>query len=128
MKKEILIIDDDTQNILALTQILTPTYEVFAAKNGKEGVELALEKKPDLILLDIIMPDMDGYVTLINLKNNAATQSVPIIVMSGLNDVIDIERGLYLGAAEYLTKPFSDGLVLLRVKNVLLIEGVKNAR
>ena len=125
MKKVILVIDDDAQNILALKQILSPTYDVRVAKDGRDGINAALEDKPDLILLDIIMPEMDGYVALVELKSKEETKDIPVIFMSGLSEAIDVDRGLYLGAAEYITKPLSDGMVKTRIKNVLLLEGVK---
>ncbi|MCL2719562.1 MAG: response regulator, partial [Lachnospiraceae bacterium] len=90
-KNIVLIIDDETANIIALTNILSPEYEVYAAKNGKDAIELAKENLPDLILLDVIMPDMDGYEVISALKNSDITMSVPVIFITGLSN-IDAEK------------------------------------
>ena len=120
-KSTILAIDDSKSNILALTHILTPEYTVYAAKSGLVGLELAKSQRPDLILLDIIMPDMDGYQVLAELKKHDITKEIPVIFVTGLDTVDDEERGLMLGAADYISKPFNAQIVRLRVRNQLRI-------
>lgn len=109
-KIKILIVDDERINITALVQILAPTYTVLAAKTGKAAIEIAQNKssKPDLILLDIIMPDMPGLEVLAELKKSDATRHIPVICMSGLNSKEDKEKALSFGAADYITKPYND--------------------
>ena len=120
-KNIVLIIDDETANIIALTNILSPEYEVYAAKNGKDAIELAKENLPDLILLDVIMPDMDGYEVISALKNSDITMSVPVIFITGLSNIDAEKKGLALGAADYISKPFNPDIVKLRVQSQLKI-------
>ena len=116
-ENSILIVDDENANIITLTHILSPKYTIYAAKNGRDAVEVAKEYLPDVILLDIIMPEMDGYEILSLLKNNEKTRSIPIIFITGLGNVEYEEKGLSLGASDYICKPFSPGVVKFRVQN-----------
>ncbi|MDR2558735.1 MAG: response regulator, partial [Oscillospiraceae bacterium] len=122
-KNSVLVIDDENSNIMALTQILSPDYTVYAAKNWQSALTAAEKYVPDVILLDIIMPEMDGYAIIAALKNSEKTQNIPVIFITGLNNADDEERGLSLGAVDYIIKPFSPALVKLRVLNqIKLIE------
>jgi len=122
-KNSVLIVDDETSNLMELTHILQSDYTVYAAKNGMVAIEAAIKHQPDVILLDIIMPEMDGYIVITALKKLERTQNIPVIFITGLSDAADEERGLALGAADYLIKPFSPALVKLRVLNqIKLIE------
>ena len=112
----VLIVDDANTNIIALTDILKSEYTIYAAKNGQKAVELAEEFMPDVILLDIVMPEMDGYETIKVLKKSEKTQDIPVIFISGLDKETNEEKGLALGAADYISKPFSPSVVRLRVK------------
>jgi diguanylate cyclase (GGDEF)-like protein len=114
---KVLIVDDEKANIIALTHILSPEYTVYAAKNGKDAVEVAKEHLPDVILLDIVMPEMDGYEVLSILKNEEETREIPVIFVTGLSGSEDEEKGLRLGAADYISKPFRPAVVRLRVLN-----------
>ena len=116
-KHSVLIVDDEKSNIIALTHILSPDYNIYAAKNGRDGIELSIKYIPDVILLDIRMPEMDGYEVLTTLKNTEATKDIPIIFITGLSKAGDEEKGLALGAADYITKPFSPTVVMLRLGN-----------
>lgn len=120
-RNSVLIVDDERANIIALTHILSPEYTVYAAKNGQDAVEVANEFLPDVILLDILMPEMDGYEVLTALKNGELTQSIPVIFVTGLGNSEDEEKGLNSGASDYISKPFSPSVVKLRVKNQLRI-------
>jgi len=113
----ILIIDDETSVLAALSDILRPEYNVYAVKDSNEAVELASERKPDVILLDIVMPEMDGHEVLSELKQSANTKDIPVIFISGLREVEDERKGLSLGAADYIIKPFTPDIVKLRVRN-----------
>ena len=116
-KNSILVVDDEHANSLALIHILSPLYTVYAEKNGQDAIETARELLPDLILLDILMPEMNGYEVLSVLKNTEETKNIPVIFITGLKGIEDEEKGLSLGAADYITKPFSPDIVELRVKN-----------
>lgn len=111
----ILIIEDSELNVKILVDILGEDYKLYIAKNGQEGVEKAKEKLPDLILLDIVMPTMDGYEAIGILKDTWETQEIPIIFLTSLNNVEDERKGLMLGADDYINKPFDPLVVKLRV-------------
>jgi diguanylate cyclase (GGDEF)-like protein len=116
-KNSVLIVDDEKANIIALTMILGADYTVYAAKNGEDALAIAKEHLPDVILLDILMPDMDGYEVLTALKADENTCEIPAIFVTGLTDSEEEERGLSIGAADYISKPFRPAIIKLRVKN-----------
>ena len=120
-KNSLLIVDDEKSNIVLLRQILGKEYTVYAAKNGPEALEVASERLPDVILLDILMPGMNGYEVISALKNFTLTRTIPVIFITALNDPKDEEKGLLLGAADYINKPFSPAVVKLRVQNQIKI-------
>jgi len=117
----ILIVDDEKANIIALSHILSPTYDIFTSRNGQDAIEIAIEFLPSMILLDILMPGMDGYSVIEELKSNDATRDIPVIFISGLDNAEDEKRGLSLGAADYISKPFNSAIVELRVLNQIKI-------
>ncbi|MDR2577387.1 MAG: response regulator [Chitinispirillales bacterium] len=122
-KNSVLIVDDENSNILALMHILNPNYTVYAAKNGVQALKAVEKYSPDIILLDIVMPEMDGYAVLETLKASEATKNIPVIFITGLSDTAAEERGFALGIADYITKPFSTTIVKLRLRNqIQLIE------
>jgi len=108
-------------NLKVLTHILGSEYTIYTANNGASAIEKAKEYMPDLILLDILMPDMDGYTTLSELKKIKEVQKIPVIFITGLNSDEDEEKGLSLDSADYITKPFSTMIVKLRVRNQIQI-------
>jgi diguanylate cyclase (GGDEF)-like protein len=116
-KNSVLIVDDETSNLMALTHILSREYVVYAAKNGPDALETAKEHVPDVILLDILMPEMDGYEVIAALKASDDTRTIPVIFITGLDSAMEEAKGLTLGAADYIAKPFSDAIVKLRVHN-----------
>jgi diguanylate cyclase (GGDEF)-like protein len=120
-KNSILIVDDDNTNIKVLTHILGGDYDILSASNGISAMGKAREYKPDLILLDILMPGMNGYETLVEMKKNDVIQKIPVIFITGLNSDEDEEKGLSLEAVDYITKPFSAKIVKLRVRNQIQI-------
>ena len=120
-KPSVLIVDDESLSITAFTQILRSEYTIYAAKCGRTGIEAAEKYLPDVILLDIVMPDMDGYEVLSVLKSSEKTQEIPVIIVSKLGEIEEEAKGLVLGAADYLTKPFSPVIVKLRLGNQIKI-------
>ena len=120
-KHSVLVVDDTSLSIMALTRILNPEYTVYTASNGRDAITAAEQYLPDVILLDVIMPDMDGYAAIAALKNAEKTKDIPIIFITGLSRSGDEEKGLALGAADYITKPFSPVVVKLRVRNQIKI-------
>jgi len=116
----ILIVDDEPANLSLLTHLLRPVYQVRAVNSGKNALRAAAsEPYPDLILLDVMMPEMDGYEVLARLRNSPATVDIPVIFVTTLTDVDEEERGLALGAADYITKPIKPALLLARVRTQL---------
>ena len=116
-KNTILIIDDEPNNITALTEILETEYDIFAVVDSTDAIKTTLEVMPTVILLDIIMPDMDGYEVISALKSIDETKDIPVIFITGLDSVEAEEQGLALGAADYIPKPFHAPIVKLRVRN-----------
>lgn len=117
----ILIVDDEKSNLEILSKILQSNHTVYIAKSGETALMRAEKDNPDLILLDIVMPDMDGFEVLSRLKGNDATRNIPVIFITGLDSVKDEERGFFLGAVDYITKPFHASIVKARVKTHLKI-------
>lgn len=103
---KIAVIDDDVDFLGLVDYHLRITgFEVFAAEGGKEGLKLVHKKKPDVILLDTTMPEMDGLEVLSELKHNEKTDNIPVFMLTGKTIVGDIERAFDLGADDYITKP-----------------------
>ena len=115
-KPIILVVDDAYGNILMLARGLAKDYEVLIAVSGKEALTiLAQEQKPDLILLDVMMPEMDGYEVCRQIKNNETIKDIPIIFLTAKEAVWDQQLGFNLGAVDYITKPIQMPLLLARV-------------
>ncbi len=121
MKKNILIIDDTVSNIDTLVELLDEKYEIFAATNSQDASELLEEEKIDLVLLDIVMPDVDGFEICRRLKNNSKTENIPVIFITANSDEESIEKAYELGGVDYITKPFRTREVLSRINTHLLI-------
>ena len=116
VRSRILIVDDVNENLHALMNILRDSYAILAANTGEKALELARRSpQPDLILLDIKMPGMDGYSVLAQLKAEPATADIPVIFVTALADAADEARGLAMGVADYITKPVNPDLLHLRV-------------
>ena len=119
-KKRILVVDDTPSNIKVLNDILKGIYHVSVATNGDDALTIAnAEAKPDLILLDIMMPGMDGYEVCRRLKVSSETSSIPVIFVTAKGDEEDESNGFDVGCVDYITKPVSPPLVLARVKTHL---------
>ncbi|MDR2972216.1 MAG: response regulator, partial [Bacteroidales bacterium] len=121
VRNSILIVDDEPVNVTILTEILQPDYTIYTAKNGTYAVEAAEKHLPDIILLDIIMPDLDGYEVLSILKKSDKTGNIPVIFLTGLDDESNEKKGLALGAVDYINKPFKESIMKLRIHNQLKI-------
>ncbi|WP_295583655.1 diguanylate cyclase [uncultured Lamprocystis sp.] len=116
----ILIVDDVPDNIRVLSRMLADEgHQISAATNGRQALKLAETCAPDLILLDVMMPEMNGYEACAALKADPLLQSIPIIFITALADAEDETRGLALGAVDYVTKPFKEAIVRLRVRTHL---------
>ncbi len=113
--QKVLIADDDAMNRQVLADLLKPEYTVLLAKNGAQTLQRAIQHVPDLILLDVVMPDMDGYEVLRQLRADPATANIAVIFISGLDRPEDEANGLKLGAADYIAKPFNATVVVARV-------------
>jgi putative two-component system response regulator len=113
----LLIVGAEPTNLALLAEVLSPQYQVQIATQGERALALAVaDDPPDLVLLDVAMPEMDGYEVCQRLKADAATQAIPVIFVTSLDDHADEEKGLELGAVDYITKPFKPSVVLTRVK------------
>lgn len=115
----LLIVDDEKQNRLLLTELFGTTYKIIQAKNGVQALEKARQHRPDLILLDVLMPEMDGMGVLRELKRDDATRLIPVIFITALDSATDEENGLNQGAVDYISKPFHPPIVRVRVRNQL---------
>jgi len=116
-KLMILLVDDAPTNIQMLNETLRDGYHLFFATNGRDALRIASESLPDLILLDVIMPDMDGYEVCRFLKADPVLRDIPIIFITAMNQQEDEAIGLELGAVDYITKPFNPTIVRLRIRN-----------
>jgi CheY-like chemotaxis protein len=116
-RPSILVVDDEPINIDLLLDTFALDYEVFAATDGKTALETAERERPDLILLDVMMPGIDGYEVCRRLKGNRETQNIPVIFITALNEGADELRGLELGARDFLSKPIDPLSVKARVSN-----------
>ena len=124
--EQILLVDDNVTNLQVLHQTLDGRgYKLLVAKNGASALAIAEKAKPSLILLDIMMPEMDGYEVCRRLKGNPALSDIPIIYLSALTDTADKVKGLELGAVDYIGKPFQPEEVMARVNTHLTINRLK---
>ncbi len=119
-KKRVLVVDDEPQNVDIVRTILKASFQVLAATDGARAVALAQSAQPpDLILLDIMMPGMDGYETLRRLKADARTRGIPVVFMTARGEIADKMKGYEQGGADYVTKPLDPAFVLSVVRRLL---------
>ena len=115
-KKTILIVDDTPENLTLLSALLKNAYKIKVATRGQKALQIAASSPPpDLILLDVMMPEMDGYETCRLLKQDTLTQSIPVIFLTAKNQEYEEKTGRNLGAVDYLNKPVDPALLLARV-------------
>ena len=123
----ILVVDDRPQNISLLNAALMDEYNVIVATSGAQAIEICLSMPVDIILLDVMMPEMDGFETCRRLKDNPLTRAIPIIFVTARGDVEDESKGFDCGAVDYITKPIRAAIVRVRVKTQLAIHTQKRA-
>jgi len=121
----LLIVDDDPNNIRVLANVFENDYNISFATNGKQALRLAVQEQPDVILLDVIMPEMDGYQVCRLLKADLLTQDIPVIFITANSQVEQEILGLEIGAADYISKPFSSAIVKIRVKNQIELRAAR---
>jgi len=121
MPKNILVVEDDKfLRELIIRKLSEEGYNTIEAVDGEEGAKKTKEEKPDLVLLDLILPGIDGFEVLASIKQNPQTASVPVIILSNLGQTEDVEKGLKLGAIDYMVKAhFTPGEIVEKVKKVL---------
>ncbi|MBD2858104.1 response regulator [Spongiibacter sp. KMU-158] len=119
MRQKILVVDDESQNLELIRQILKDHYKLAFAKNARTAMEAAIQQQPDLILLDIMMPETDGYEVCTALKAHELTKNIPVIFVTAMSHTNDESKGFDVGAVDYITKPVSAPLLLRRVKTHL---------
>jgi phosphoserine phosphatase RsbU/P len=125
-KKMVLLVDDAPSNIQAANSILRDIYKIRIASNGTKALELAtLEPYPDLILLDVVMPGIDGYEVCARLKADAKTRDIPVIFLTGQTEIEEETRGFEVGAVDYIHKPFSPAVMKARVHTHLILRGIR---
>jgi phosphoserine phosphatase RsbU/P len=125
-KKTVLVVDDAPANIQVVNSILKDTYKIRIATNGAKALELVgVAPPPDLILLDIMMPGMDGYEVCTRLKDDPCTKDIPVIFLTGQTETADETRGFEVGAVDYIHKPFSPAVVKARVQTHLVLRGIR---
>ena len=118
MTGRILVVDDQPLNVKLLEAKLTSEYyDVLTARGGAEAIRMAVEERPDLILLDVMMPDMDGYEVCRHLREQPETMHIPIVMVTALSDTADRVVGLEAGADDFLTKPVDDLALFARVRS-----------
>jgi len=123
----ILVVDDDAGNLSSMAQLLSPNYDVLVALSGERALQIASSAAaPDLILLDVMMPEMDGYTVLAHLRANTATRTIPVIFVTAMDSVEEEEKGLALGVVDYITKPYRASIILARVHTHLELKRARD--
>lgn len=126
-RPKVLVVDDQPVNVRALAALLQPDAETLFATDGIAALAKAREQSPDLILLDVDMPGMDGYEVCRHLKADPVTAGIPVVFVTGMTQAEDEEKGLSLGAIDYVTKPFQPAIVKVRVRNHLELKRSRDA-
>jgi adenylate cyclase len=123
LQSTLLIVDDSVENLQLLSALLKDLYRIKVAKSGEKAIEIAQQSPmPDLILLDIMMPGMNGFEVCEALKGMPATQSIPVIFLTALNEVADETKGFQVGGADFIVKPFNPDIVKARIKTHLELQ------
>ena len=123
---KILIVDDEPANVTLLTNALKDSYEICTAKDGYEAISLVREQQPDLVLLDVMMPEMDGFEVCRVMRADETFADMPIIFVTALQSLDNEEHGLELGGVDYITKPVNIKLAKLRIRNQLDLKQHRN--
>jgi putative two-component system response regulator len=126
-KKRVFLVDDDEIHLSIVEDILKDEYEIITAKSGKDALEYLLKGiVPDLILLDILMPDMDGWETFIRIRSVNSLQLVPVVFLTAVIESAKAEHAQEIGAADYITKPYKVDDLLNRIEKILKMKSLKN--
>jgi putative two-component system response regulator len=126
-KQTILLVDDTPENLALMSGLLRDRYQTKVASNGERALQIAsILPLPDLILLDIMMPGMDGYEVCRRLKADAVTADIPVIFLTARSDVEDEEKGFVAGCVDFISKPVSPPIVLARIRTHLLLKGAQD--
>jgi len=119
-KSKILVIDDDPDAVETMTAILeTRDYEVVTALSGLEGITKAREEKPDLIIMDVMMPKLDGFTICKMIKDNEQIKNIPVILLTGKGLVGDVEKGFAAGASDYMIKPIDWERLFVKIEKFI---------
>ena len=119
-KSKILIIDDDPDALETMTAILeTHDYEILTALSGLEGISKASKEKPDLIIMDVLMPELDGFTACKMIKENKEIKNIPVILLTGTGMVGDVEKGFAAGANDFMIKPIDWDKFFLKIKKLI---------
>ena len=124
-RKKVIIVDDNASYLSIVRTLLKPFYDTYPALSGKKLFEIMKKFIPDIVLLDISMPEMDGYEVMKLMKESPRYKDIPVVFITSSDDEDSAVTGLNLGAADYVTKPFYGPLLLRRISNLLLIEQLK---
>ena len=124
-RKKVIIVDDNASYLSVVRILLKPFYEVYPAPSASKLFKIMEKFIPDLVLLDVSMPEVSGFEAIAILKESPRYKDVPVIFLTSKDDEASAVKGLDLGAADYITKPFSGPLLLKRISNILLIEQQK---
>lgn len=128
-KQCVLVVDDSPENIDLLSEILRDDYRVRVATSGEKALKIVYsDEPPDLILLDIMMPDMDGHMVLAELRKNPLTRDIPVIFVTAMNDPEEEERGISEGAADFVTKPVKPAVLIARVRAQIELSRARSGR
>ncbi len=125
--KHILMVDDNTTNLKSAAEVLQPFYHLSMAKSGKQALNFLKKNRPDLILMDIFMPEMDGYEAVEQIKLNPKTANIPVIFLTADNEHESEVRGIQMGALDFITKPFEAQAMLGRIEKVLQMEDMRKS-
>jgi diguanylate cyclase (GGDEF)-like protein len=126
-RQTVLIADNMPSNVEVLNEVLSVDYKIIFAANGKDAVRLTKEQNPDLVLVDTIMPDMDGYEVLAQIKSDPETSDIPVIFITGKNDEEDESKGLNAGVVDYIIKPIRNSIVKARVHSQMELKRYRDA-
>jgi len=122
-KYSVLVVDDDVFYLTALVHTLQPDYAIYVAKDGENAIRIANEKKPDVVILDLLIRGMDGYDVINELKKSERTRDIPIIIITGLDKHEAEEKVLALGATDVMTKPLHFSVVKLKIQSLMNLVG-----
>ncbi|TWX72611.1 two-component system response regulator [Colwellia sp. C1TZA3] len=128
VKARILVVDDEPNNLQVINQVLGEEHQLLFAKNGKNAIKIAMQQQPNLILLDIMMPEMDGFEVCKQLKSSEVTAHIPIIFVTAMSENEDECKGFEVGGVDYITKPICPAIVRVRVKTHLTLVGINELK